>query len=93
MGQDATGRFALGELIEIMRSCAGVDETVDLGGEITEMAFSELGYDSLAVLEVTGHIERTYDVTLPDEAVAEIATPGELVAYVNTRMTPELKGD
>lgn len=75
--------FTLLELKEIMTASAGVDEGVELDGDITRVEFSDLGYDSLALLELRSQLERRYGVVLPDDAVAETTTPGDAVAFVN----------
>jgi act minimal PKS acyl carrier protein len=70
-------------LREIMRGVAGVDEAVDLDGDIVETTFTDLGYDSLAVLEVTAQIRRQHGLRVPDDAVGTLPTPGAMLAYVN----------
>ncbi|RSD19448.1 acyl carrier protein [Amycolatopsis eburnea] len=75
--------FTMVELKEIMTASAGVDEGVELDGDITGVEFSDLGYDSLALLELRSQVERRYGVVLPDEAVSETTTPGDAVAFVN----------
>ncbi|GDY31033.1 acyl carrier protein [Gandjariella thermophila] len=75
--------FTLSELKEIMSASAGVDEGVELDGDIADVAFADLGYDSLAVLELCGQVERRYGVSISDDAVAEMPTPAKAVEYVN----------
>lgn len=80
-------QFTLDDLKRIMRTSVGVDESVDLEGAITQVPFNDLGYDSLAVLEIAGTIQKELSLSLPDEAVAELKTPGEFVGYVNERLS------
>ncbi|UOZ08282.1 MULTISPECIES: acyl carrier protein [unclassified Amycolatopsis] len=75
--------FTLLELKEIMTTSAGVDEGVELDGDIAGVEFADLGYDSLAMLELRSQVERRYGVSLPDDAVSETTTPGDAVAFVN----------
>ncbi|MFF6905503.1 acyl carrier protein [Streptomyces sp. NPDC012389] len=77
--------FGQAELEEIMRQSMGEDEPVDLSAQDTR-TFEELGYDSLAVLEVVNRIARTYEVQLPEEELAEVKTPIGLLAFVKERL-------
>jgi act minimal PKS acyl carrier protein len=74
------------ELIGIMRACAGEDESVNLDGDITDVPFADLGYDSLALLETVGRLEREYRVKLADDLVAGPATPREFLVAVNAAL-------
>ncbi|MGV9564722.1 acyl carrier protein [Streptomyces sp. NPDC003480] len=76
----------LKELTTLLRDCAGVDEGVDLDGDVLDVPFDELGYDSLAVLQVTGVIERDYDIQLSDDTVAEATTPRLLLEFINHQL-------
>jgi len=77
-------KLTVAELKKIMRQCAGDDGGSAMDGDITDIAFEELGYDSLALLETAGHVQREYGVTLAEDGLAEVATPGEFVRFVNT---------
>ncbi|KQX16727.1 hypothetical protein ASC82_00190 [Streptomyces sp. Root431] len=76
-------RLTLDTLLQILRESAGEEEGVDLGGDILDTPFVELGYDSLALLQATGRIERDLGVSLPDDVVAEAETPALLLELVN----------
>lgn len=78
-------QFALSDLIRIIRECAGEDDTVDLTGEIGDVTFVDLGYDSLAILEAAGAVTRQYGVELAEDDVAGASTPAEFVAVVNRK--------
>jgi act minimal PKS acyl carrier protein len=71
----------------MMRESVGVDEGVELDGAIADVEFTELGYDSLAVLELASQIRRRYGVPVPDEAALELTTPGKLLTFVNDLLT------
>ena len=79
-------KFTLEDLRETMRSSAGIDEDVDLNGDIADVEFTELGYDSLAVLELASQVQRRYGLRIPDEAVAEMPTPQKAVDFINRRL-------
>ncbi|MYW97971.1 acyl carrier protein [Amycolatopsis rubida] len=78
-----TDQLTLARLADLLRECAGVDEEVDLSGDISEVAFDDLGYDSLALLNTAGRIERELSIKLPDGALPEAKTPGQLLETVN----------
>ncbi|MGH3939782.1 MAG: acyl carrier protein [Pseudonocardiaceae bacterium] len=74
------------DLLQIMRECAGEDETVDLGGEIADVDFEDLGYDSLALMETLSRVERRFGISLPEENLEKIRTPEAFVTFVNERL-------
>ncbi|GAA2808955.1 acyl carrier protein [Kitasatospora sp. CM 4170] len=76
------------DLKRIMREGAGQAEGIDLDGDIADVLFSDLGYDSLAVLETVSRIEREYGIRIPEDALSAVRTPGEFLALVN-RATAE----
>lgn len=78
--------LTLDDLRRIMRQCAGEDDGVDLDGPIEDVPFEELGYDSLALLEIAGRIQRELGVTMPDESISFMTTPEKALEYVNQRL-------
>ncbi|MCW2880311.1 MAG: hypothetical protein JWQ95_4411 [Sphaerisporangium sp.] len=78
--------FTLDDMRRIMGGCAGVPETVDLTDDIGEVSFVELGYDSLAVLEMAARIQQQLGIRIPDDAVDEMKSPQAAVDYVNRRL-------
>ncbi|MEU6056341.1 acyl carrier protein [Streptomyces xanthochromogenes] len=79
----ATQNFTLDDLKRILLEGAGAGEGAGLDGDILDTGFEELGYESLALLETGGRIEREYDIELDDSALTEAATPRELIEIVN----------
>ncbi|MFD0773263.1 acyl carrier protein [Streptomonospora algeriensis] len=78
--------FSLEDLKSIMTAAVEVDEDVDLDGDIADTPFDELGYDSLAVMEVAARIQQATGVRIGDEAAENLPTPAEMVAYVHNRL-------
>ncbi|MEV0001588.1 acyl carrier protein [Micromonospora sp. NPDC050980] len=78
-------QFTIDDLKRIMRECAGEEEGAGLDGDIGEVPFEQLGYDSLALLETAARVGRELRVSLPDDLVAEVDTPAAFVAFVNGR--------
>ncbi|MEU7181098.1 MULTISPECIES: acyl carrier protein [Streptomyces] len=77
--------LSLAGLEEIIGQSAGEDETAGVT-ENQDVTFDDLGYDSLALLEVVNRIERTYHVKLPEDELTAIRTPNALIAFVNERL-------
>ena len=48
----------------------------------------DLGLDSLAVMEVIAEIEERVHVTIPSEALAELATVGDVARAISRLSTP-----
>ena len=44
----------------------------------------DLGADSLDVLQLLMEIEEEYDITVPDEKLADFQTVGDVVAFLQT---------
>jgi minimal PKS acyl carrier protein len=88
----STQQFTLDDLRRILRECAGADENVDLDGDILDVDFDDLGYESLALLETGSRIERDYGIRLDESALTEAGTPRALVDLVNEHLTTDLAG-
>ncbi len=84
----ATREFTLDDLRRILLDAAGVDESVDISGDILDQGLYDLGYESLALLETGGRIEREYNITLDDEILTEDPTPRRLIEAVNRCLSP-----
>ncbi|MFJ4342469.1 acyl carrier protein [Streptomyces sp. NPDC088915] len=79
--------FTLDDLTRILREGAGANDATALDGDILDTDFEALGYDSLALLETGGRIEREFGVTLEDEVFTDNRTPRALVEAVNETLT------
>ncbi|WP_308195688.1 antibiotic biosynthesis monooxygenase [Dactylosporangium sp. AC04546] len=78
--------FTIHDLGRLLQAAAGEPEPRDLGGAVLDTPFADLGYDSLAMLETTSRVEREFDVRIPDDTVAELATPRQFVDHVTARL-------
>lgn len=72
-------------LKDLLRISAGEEDTSPLAGDISDVTFSELGYDSLALIETAALIKREYGVDITDD-VEETQTPHALLSLVNTKL-------
>ncbi|AWT42946.1 MULTISPECIES: acyl carrier protein [Streptomyces] len=75
--------FTLDDLRRILIEAAGDDESYNLDGDILDTEFEELGYESLALLETGGRIEREYGISLDEEVLSIANTPRLLIDTVN----------
>ena len=75
--------FTFDDLKRILLDGAGADEEIDLDGDILDTDFESLGYESLALLETGGRIEREFAITLDDDVFTDNSTPRALIAAVN----------
>lgn len=75
--------LTLTDLTQILRECAGEDDTSTLRGDILDVGFDDLGYDSIALMETAGRIQIKYGVALADDVVVQANTPRELLLLVN----------
>jgi act minimal PKS acyl carrier protein len=78
-----TTAFTLSDLREVMRACAGESKSVDLNGDIADTTFVDLGYDSLALLEMTVRVGNRLGVVIPDHTAGDDLTPGMYVDWVS----------
>lgn len=78
--------MTVNDLKQILLETAGADDAAVLDGEILDVEFSELGYDSVALLEASGQIELRYGIALPEETVASVPTPRGFLDVVNASL-------
>ncbi|MER5451332.1 acyl carrier protein [Streptomyces sp. NPDC085900] len=84
----ASIQFTLDDLRRILLEAAGADENVDLAADIQDTSFEVLGYESIALLETGGRIEREYGIVLDDDDLSEELTPRDLIDAVNAQLAP-----
>ncbi len=84
MTATTTTTVTLADLTRMLRESAGEEEGVDLDGDVLDTPFLELGYDSLALLQVVGEVQRTYGINVPDDAVVDAETPRALLELINS---------
>jgi act minimal PKS acyl carrier protein len=78
--------FNLDDLVTVMRACAGDAEPLELDGDILDVPFGDLGYDSLALLETLSRIEQQSGRRL-DEGTVQCETPRLFLASVNEQLS------
>jgi act minimal PKS acyl carrier protein len=86
----AVVELTIEDLRTILRTAAGEDGSVDLDGDILNMTFEQLGYDSLALLETCGCVEREHGIELDDSTIADADTPQALLVVINAQLAAQL---
>jgi minimal PKS acyl carrier protein len=75
------------DLRQLLETSAGEAEDVEWGSEqILDTPFDEIGYDSLALLEMAAKVQQNYNIPVPDDAINEMKTPRTALAYLNGRL-------
>lgn len=74
------------DLKGIIDRCAGELDSGDLSENDARREFTDIGYDSLAVLEIASQIQREYGLQIPDEAIEGMDSPQSVIDYVNERL-------
>ncbi|WP_179816048.1 acyl carrier protein [Allostreptomyces psammosilenae] len=75
--------MALDDIRRLLTACAGADGNAALAGDIMDTDFGDLGYDSLALMEMAARIEQERGVKIPDEVITELRTPRAVLETVN----------
>ena len=78
--------MTIDDLKRILRQAAGEAEGADLDSDILDTEFTDLGYDSIALMETGGRIERECGVQLDDDTMTSVHTPRALLVLVNKRL-------
>lgn len=79
----------LGDLRRILEEGAGTEAGVDLDGNILDVEFGDLGYDSIAIMETAARISREYDVRIDEDELVRATTPRLLLELVNLDREPQ----
>lgn len=78
--------LTLHKLRELIRTSVGFDEGIDFEGDIADIRYEDLGYDSLARIEVAAQVQLQFDVEISEDMAMALETPRETLDYVNTRI-------
>ena len=58
------------------------EEEIDLKSKL----YDDLGADNLAIIDIVMSLEDQYSVEIPDEALEEISTVEDFVAYIESKL-------
>ncbi|ORT57121.1 acyl carrier protein [Streptomyces sp. CB03238] len=76
--------ITLAYLVSIIKECAGDSDAADLDGDILDVTFQDLGYDSLALLEVSARLQQNVGVSIPEDAME---TPRGTLRLINDKIS------
>ncbi|WP_338693493.1 acyl carrier protein [Streptomyces sp. Q6] len=75
--------ITLNDLRQILAVCAGEDEDTAFDGTDLDTPFTDLGYDSLAMLETAAHVTQRFGVEIDDTELSDLRTPRQFLDGVN----------
>jgi minimal PKS acyl carrier protein len=78
--------FSLEDLRRVLFAAAGPPEGIEFDSRVLDTALEQLGYESLARLEIARRIEREYAIALEDAAVMDAETPRAVLDVVNVAL-------
>lgn len=78
--------FSLAQLSTVAEACMGTDETPPLTDENLDVPLADLGYDSLAVLEIITRLQDAYDIRVTDEEADSLQTARAIVDHFSARL-------
>lgn len=73
------------ELLEVFRATATEVAEKDFPHVAETTSISDLGIDSLGMLEIIGSLERALKIHIPDESLAGVQTVKDLLNAVESR--------
>jgi acyl carrier protein len=74
------------DLLEMFKAVAARVDKRAFANVKPESKISELGIDSLSVMQIVGELETDLDIMIPDEDLVEVVTVGDLCKAVQTRL-------
>lgn len=79
-----TQRFTFDDLKQILVGRVGAPE--DAVVDNPNLAFEDIGLDSLAFVEIQLALQQQYGFIIPDEDASQITTIGDAIDYTNRRI-------
>lgn len=90
MMQAVRGFMERAELLQVFQRTATEVAEKDFPNVAETTSISELGIDSLGMLEIIGSLERELKIQIPDESLAGIQTVKDLIELVEKRQNPQV---
>ncbi|HEY4118100.1 MAG TPA: phosphopantetheine-binding protein [Byssovorax sp.] len=73
-------------LLEMFKTVAARVDKRDFPAVTRESVITELGIDSLSMMQIVGEMETELGVMIPDEDLVELVTVGDLCKKVESRL-------
>ena len=74
------------DLLLLFKTIAARVDKRDFPNVTTKSVITELGVDSLSMMQIVGEMETELGILIPDEDLVELVTVGDLVAKVGNRL-------
>lgn len=74
------------DLLEMFKTVAARIDKREFKDLTRSSVITELGIDSLSMMQIVGEMETELDVMIPDEDLVELRTVGDLVSKVEARL-------
>jgi acyl carrier protein len=74
------------DLLEMFKTVAARVDKREFPHVTRQSVITELGVDSLSMMQIVGEMETELGILIPDEDLVEIVTVGDLVAKVEKRL-------
>jgi acyl carrier protein len=74
------------DLLTMFRAVAAKIDKRQFDHVTTESVITELGIDSLSMMQIVGEMETELGVMIPDEDLVELRTVGDLVKKIEQRL-------
>ena len=75
------------DLLEMFKTIAARVDKRQFPHVTRQSVITELGIDSLSMMQIVGEMETELGVLIPDEDLVELVTVGDLVAKVEKRLS------
>ena len=73
-------------LLEMFKTVAARVDKREFQHLTRDSVITDLGIDSLSMMQIVGEMETEFDVMIPDEDLVELITVGDLCAKVEARL-------
>lgn len=74
------------DLLEMFKTVAARVDKREFPKVTRQSVITELGIDSLSMMQIVGEMETELGIMIPDEDLVELVTVGDLVAKVEQRL-------
>lgn len=74
------------DLLQLFKTIAARVDKREFPNVTTKSVITELGIDSLSMMQIVGEMETELGILIPDEDLVELVTVGDLVSKVEKRL-------
>jgi acyl carrier protein len=74
------------DLLEMFKTVAARVDRREFPNATAASVITELGIDSLSMMQIVGEMETELDIMIPDEDLVELVTVGDLIKKVGKRL-------